>query len=64
MNREDINELKVAYRALFEQGKPLQEVAQSILESTKSDKVKQLCKFIKASKRGIAFKRIKNEDKE
>ena len=64
MEREDINLLKVAYRELFEQGNPLQEVAQSIFESTTSDKVKKLCEFIKTSKRGIPFNRIKNEDKQ
>jgi len=63
MNRDDINLLKVAYRELFEQGNPLQEVAQDIFENTKSDKVKKLCEFIKTSKRGIPFKRIQNEDK-
>ena len=48
----------------FEEGNPLQVVAQSILESTSSEKVKQLCEFIKASKRGIPFTRTKtNEDK-
>ena len=64
MAREDINALKAAYRELFEEGKPLQEVAQKLLESTNSDRVKQLCEFIKTSKRGIPFTRIKtNEDK-
>jgi len=63
MDREEINALKVAYRELFEQGNPLQEVAQSIFETTTSDKVKNLCEFIKKSKRGIPFNRIKNEDK-
>jgi len=64
MEREEINELKTAYRELFEQGKPLQEVAQSILQSTSSEKVKKLCEFIKTSKRGIPFTRTKtNEDK-
>lgn len=63
MSREDINLLKVAYRKLFEQGNPLQEVAQDIFKNTKSDKVKKLCEFIKTSKRGIPFKRIQNEDK-
>ena len=53
----------MAYRELFEQGNPLQEVAQSIFESTTSDKVKKLCEFIKTSKRGIPFTRVKNEDK-
>jgi len=63
IDRDEINELKLAYRKLFEQDNPLQEVAQEIFESTKSDKVKNLCKFIKTSKRGIPFTRIKNEDK-
>jgi UDP-N-acetylglucosamine acyltransferase len=63
MEREDINALKIAYRELFEQGNPLQEVAQSIFESTSSEKVKQLCKFIMTSTRGIPFTRTKtNED--
>lgn len=65
MERDDINALKAAYRELFEQGNPLQEVAQNIFENTSSDKVKMLCKFIIASKRGIPFTRLKNnEDKE
>ncbi len=63
MQRDDINALKAAYRELFEQGNPLQEVAQKLFETTESDKVKKLCEFIKTSKRGIPFNRIKNEDK-
>ena len=62
MQREDINALKSAYRELFEEGKPLQEVAESILAHTDSEKVKQLCEFIKSSKRGIPFTRKTNED--
>ncbi|MCW8821003.1 MAG: acyl-ACP--UDP-N-acetylglucosamine O-acyltransferase, partial [Sulfurovum sp.] len=64
IEREEINALKTAYRELFEQGNPLQEVAQRIFESTSSENVKQLCEFIMASKRGIPFTRTKtNEDK-
>ncbi len=64
MKREDINALKTAYKELFEEGNPLQEIAQSIFQSTNSEKVKQLCEFIMASKRGIPFTRTKtNEDK-
>jgi len=64
MKREEINVLKAAYRELFEEGNPLQEIAESIFESTSSEKVKKLCEFIKTSKRGIPFTRIKtNEDK-
>jgi UDP-N-acetylglucosamine acyltransferase len=57
ISRDEINELKLAYKSLFEQGQPLQEVAQSLLESTNSNQVKQLCEFIIASKRGIPFNR-------
>jgi len=65
MKRDDINALKAAYRELFEQGNPLQEIAQNIFKNTSSSKVKMLCKFIIASKRGIPFTRLKNnEDKE
>jgi len=64
MEREDINDLKIAYKELFEEGQPLQEVAQRLFESTNSEKVKQLCEFIMTSKRGIPFTRTKmNEDK-
>jgi UDP-N-acetylglucosamine acyltransferase len=57
VSREEINALKVAYRELFEQGQPLQEAAQKLFEESNSEKVKQLCKFIKTSKRGIPFTR-------
>jgi UDP-N-acetylglucosamine acyltransferase len=57
MDREEINELKAAYKKLFEQGQPLQDVAQELLQSSDSAKVKQLCEFIIASKRGIPFNR-------
>ena len=67
MKRAEINALKGAYKELFEQGNPLQEVAQKLFEYTDSEKVKELCQFIKTSKRGIPFTRttnvIKNEDK-
>lgn len=59
MGRQDINALKIAYRELFEQGNPLQEVAQTLFESTTSQQVKSLCEFIMASKRGIPFTRSK-----
>jgi len=59
IDREEINQLKSAYRELFEQGNPLQEVAQRLFETSSSQKVKELCKFIKTSKRGIPFTRNK-----
>ncbi len=57
IDRNEINALKSAYRELFEQGKPLQEVAQELFESEASPHVKSLCMFIKTSKRGIPFNR-------
>lgn len=63
MERDEINALKIAYRELFEKGNPLQEVAQKLFDQTNSDKIRTLCEFIKSSKRGIAFTRLKNEDK-
>jgi len=57
VSREEINALKVAYRELFEQGNPLQEVAQRLFETSDFEKVKMLCEFIKTSKRGIPFTR-------
>jgi UDP-N-acetylglucosamine acyltransferase len=59
MERDEINELKAAYKALFEENNPLQEVAQTLFESSTSEKVKVLCDFIKTSKRGIPFTRNK-----
>ena len=59
MEREEINALKLAYKELFEEGNPLQEVAQTLFETSTSDKVRSLCEFIKTSKRGIPFTRTK-----
>jgi len=55
--REDINELKLAYRELFESGKPLKDTASEILENTKNHYVNDLCNFILKTKRGIPFER-------
>lgn len=57
VDREDINALKSAYKELFEMGKPLQDVAKELVESTQSDYVKNLCEFIINTKRGIPFER-------
>jgi UDP-N-acetylglucosamine acyltransferase len=57
IEREEINALKAAYKELFEQGNPLQEVAQKLFETTDSEKVRSLCEFIRTSKRGIPFTR-------
>lgn len=55
--RKDINALKSAYKELFELGRPLQDVANELLESTDNSYVKNLCEFISNTKRGIPFER-------
>jgi len=57
IERDEINALKSAYRELFEEGQAIQDVAQRLFEESPSEKVKNLCKFIKTSKRGIPFTR-------
>ncbi|MDD2830132.1 MAG: acyl-ACP--UDP-N-acetylglucosamine O-acyltransferase [Sulfuricurvum sp.] len=57
VERVDIDALRAAYRELFESGKPLQEVATVLLESTTSDYVKNMATFIINTKRGIPFER-------
>lgn len=56
-DRAEIDNLKVAYRELFEQGNPLQDTAKKLFESSESDLVKNLANFIIDSKRGIPFER-------
>lgn len=55
--KEEIDPLKSAYRELFEQGQPLKEVAQRLLETSDTVVVKHMCQFIIDSKRGIPFER-------
>ncbi len=57
INREEIDELKSAYRELFESGKPLKDTASELVENTKNHKVHDLCNFILKTKRGIPFER-------
>ncbi len=57
IERPDIDALRAAYRELFESGKPLQESATTLLESTSSEYVRNLCTFIINTKRGIPFER-------
>ncbi len=57
LEREDINELKSAYRELFESGKPLKDTASEILETTKNHYVNDLCDFVLKTKRGIPYDR-------
>jgi len=56
-NRDDINEIKRAYKELFESGKPLQDTAKELFENSNNEYVKKLVKFIIETKRGIPFTR-------
>ena len=60
IERDEINDLKSAYKELFEKGQPIKEVAQKLFNETRSDKVKSLCTFIQTSKRGIPYTRKEN----
>ena len=55
LNRDEINELKVAYRELFESGQALQETAETLLKNSESKIIKNLVTFITTSKRGIPY---------
>ena len=58
VSRDEINELKIIYRELFESGQALQETAKKLLLSKKnSQNIKNLLEFITTSKRGIPFTR-------
>jgi len=56
-NRDDIDKIKKTYKALFERGKPLKDIANEILNTTNNEYVKKLCEFVINSKRGIAYDR-------
>jgi UDP-N-acetylglucosamine acyltransferase len=56
-NREDIDAVKSAYKALFESGSPLQEVAKELDETSENKYVKELASFVLNTKRGIPFNR-------
>jgi len=57
IERSDIDALKSAYRDLFESGQPLKETASQLLASTQSSHVKNICKFVLETKRGIPYER-------
>jgi len=57
LDKDDINELKIAYKRLFEQGNPLQEIASKLTSQTHSQHTQTLAYFIENTKRGIPYKR-------
>lgn len=56
-NRSDIDEIKKAYKLLFESGKPLGESAAKLVEENSNEYVQSLANFILETKRGIPFTR-------
>ena len=56
-NKSDIDEVKLIYKKLFNQGLPLIETAKEILDKTDNVFVKELVNFIINNKRGIPYKR-------
>jgi len=56
-DKNEINRLKIAYKELFSSNKPMKEVAKELIETTDSQRVKKLCKFVVNNRRGIPFKR-------
>jgi len=56
-NREDISEIKKAYKHLFESGNALQESATELIQNSKNKYVKTLAQFVLDTKRGIPFTR-------
>lgn len=56
-NREDIDEVKRAYKAIFESGNPIADVAKELLETNKNRYVQELAEFVVSTKRGIPFNR-------
>jgi len=59
-DRSDINEIKKAYKKLFDSGLPLADSAQEIIETTDNKYALHLAKFVLNTKRGIPFIRKSN----
>ena len=57
IEREEIDEIKHAYKELFETGKPLKDVANELLDTTTNYHVLSLCNFVLKTKRGIPYER-------
>jgi len=60
IQRDSIDRLKRAYRELFEDGKPIIDVAIDLVDRGSCSEVIKLSEFIQNSKRGIPYKRRNN----
>jgi UDP-N-acetylglucosamine acyltransferase len=56
-NRSDIDEIKKAYKAIFESGNPISDVAKELIETNDNRYVLELANFVLNTKRGIPFNR-------
>ncbi len=56
--KDDINELNSAYKALFRSKQNIKQSANDLIKTTTNKKVKQLCEFILNTTRGIPYERI------
>jgi len=56
-NRKDIDEIKKAYKELFESGKPLADTAKDLKFTSNNTHVIELAQFVLETKRGIPFNR-------
>ena len=57
LDKEAIEALNSAYRALFRSGKPIKESAEALLETAKNEHVARMCRFILDTRRGIPYER-------
>lgn len=57
IDRDEIDEIKHAYKELFEAGRALKDVANELLESSSNFHVRALCDFVLKTKRGIPYER-------
>ncbi|RXJ92529.1 acyl-[acyl-carrier-protein]--UDP-N-acetylglucosamine O-acyltransferase [Malaciobacter molluscorum] len=56
-NREDIDEIKKAYKAIFNSKESISDVSKRLVESSNNIYVKNLAQFVLDTKRGIPFNR-------
>jgi UDP-N-acetylglucosamine acyltransferase len=54
-SRSDIDAIRKAYKEIFDSGLPIADVANTILETSDNQYVKQLANFVVTTKRGIPF---------
>lgn len=56
-DRSDIDAIKKAYKAIFESGSPIVDIAQDLVQNSQNEHVQHFAQFIINTKRGIPFNR-------